>query len=268
MDWNDWRKWCVPRVVRMRRRQRRPIIIILNVFISRGVYRVSQIYIQCTLSYWKALTATAKFQSILFSSFAVVCRERTGSLPDKVYYIYILSLLFLQSLCIRICGGVSLVLCSSARTCFVIRERRVRRWSRGFFLLSLSRDRLPRRRRTVAFKKSRERERNQNTISSETTKDDDDDDKYIKDERKQEQNSLTSRSPRSVRSRTRSRRTIRLLFSSRSRSRRLGLRSPWFRLCSRKCRRSLLLTSPAFVPFFFFFFLSISVLCCAVVNCV
>ena len=34
----------------MRRRQRRPIII-LNVFISRGVYRVSQIYIQCTLSY-------------------------------------------------------------------------------------------------------------------------------------------------------------------------------------------------------------------------
>ena len=65
----------------------------------------------------------------------------------------------------------------------------------------------------------------------------------------------TSRSPRSVRSRTRSRRTIRLLFSSRSRSRRLGLRSPWFRLCSRKCRRSLLLTSPAFVPLLLVLFL-------------
>ena len=84
----------------MRRRQRRPIIIILNVFISRGVYRVSQIYIQCTLSYWKALTATAKFQSILFSSFAVVCRETTGSLPDKVYYIYIYSLYCSFNLCV------------------------------------------------------------------------------------------------------------------------------------------------------------------------
>ena len=157
----------------MRRRQRRPIIIILNVFISRGVYRVSQIYIQCTLSYWKALTATAKFQSILFSSFAVVCRERTGSLPDKVYYIYILSLLFLQSLCIRICGGVSLVLCSSARTCFVIRERRVRRWSRGFFLLSLSRLCVPRRHICSAFKKrTRERETKTPSFSETTTKDD------------------------------------------------------------------------------------------------
>ena len=156
----------------MRRRQRRPIIIILNVFTSRGVYRVSQIYIQCTLSYWKALTATAKFQSILFSSFAVVCRERTGSLPDKVYYIYILSLLFLQSLCIRICGGVSLVLCSSARTCFVIRERRVTWWSRAgsfsflfpvFVYLVVT---------CSAFKK-RTRERETKTPSfSETTKDD------------------------------------------------------------------------------------------------
>lgn len=67
----------------IRRRQRRPII--LNVFISR-VYRKHT----RTLSYWKALTATAKFQSILFSSLAVVCRETTGSPPNKVYYIYIL----------------------------------------------------------------------------------------------------------------------------------------------------------------------------------
>ena len=146
----------------MRRRQRRPIIIILNVFISRGVYRVSQIYIQCTLSYWKALTATAKFQSILFSSFAVVCRETTGSLPNKVYYMYTLYCSFNLCLLESVVEFLLFFVVQRVPVLWWERERRVtttRRWSRGFFLLSLPRNRLPRRHTHVRLKRVRERER-------------------------------------------------------------------------------------------------------------
>ena len=139
----------------MRRRQRRPII--LNVFTSR-VYRK---HIHSLFRIEKLWLLRLNFKAFYSPLSLLFLGKRQDRRPTR-FIICILYCSFNLCLLESVVEFLLFFVVQRVPVLWWERERRVtttRRWSRGFFLLSLPRNRLPRRHTHVRLKRVRERER-------------------------------------------------------------------------------------------------------------